>query len=159
MTMIHGAIVWLTDRRARIDQAIEILQRLVEEAAVTPAPQPTPRPRQKANGTPVKTKAATTPAAPQRPQTGSTAHAVAQLLKRAGPLSPREIRQAADMSSSEVWHALKVLSTRKLVTATGSTNDWRYQVASNFDVVWNGTKDRNGDAPSLVGDRVTRSAS
>lgn len=155
MTMILGAIAWLTERRQRIDQAIEILQQLVGETATPAAPAPV----RKTNGTPVKPKAAARQTASQRPQNGSTAHRVAKLLKSHGPLSPREIRQTADMTSTEVAHALKVLSTRKLVTSSGSTTNRRYEVAGNFDVIWSGTAERNGDAPSLLGDRAQRSAS
>lgn len=159
MTMILGAIAWLTDRRARIDQAIETLQQLAGETSVGAAPPPAHTPSRTMSGTPVKTKTAPSGRVPQRPQAGSTAHQIAQFLKRKGPQSPREIRQAAKMTSSQVGHALKVLSDRKLVTSTGQTNDRRYQLAPDFDVIWSGAAERAGDAPSLLGDRPQRSAS
>ena len=174
--MIHGAIAWLQEHRQRIDQALETLtvllaaqpaaaairedyERLTRacgDKATPAAPGATPR----ANGAQVARKVTRTPSPHQPPPEGGRAHQVASILKHAKkPLSPREIRTTGDMTSSQVGYGLQVLSEQKLVKATGTTNSRRYELAQPFHVVWNGTKERNGDAPSLLGDRVSRGAS
>lgn len=160
MTTVHCTIEYLAELRSVIDRALVSLKALVGTS--TPlaneeeAPPATLVARQQTNGTPVKPKAAPASATPQKPQTGSMAHQVAKVLKRKGPMSPREIRAVSDLTSSQVGYGLAALRQRKLVTAEGITNNRRYTLAPNFDVVWNGTKERNGEAPSLLAGRDSK---
>lgn len=162
VTIIHAAIAWLTERRTRIDQAIETLCQLVDadDLAHDEAPAAAPAPRQKTNGTAVKPQVSRRFAPHQPPVDGGRAHQVASILKSANkPLSPREIRESGDMTSSQVGYGLKVLTEQKLVKAEGATNARRYALTPKYAVVWSGSKERAGDAPSLIGDRTQRGVS
>ena len=142
MSAIQRAITELQHRRADLDHAIGLLQRIhaggrVAGAASSPA-DATPAP----------------PSDRDRALSLGTGAMGARALRAATkPLAKREIRQVTGVTSSQVDHAVQRLVKAGAVVAEGETTKRRYSVTAQFDVVWDGTRDRAGTVPSLVGTR------
>lgn len=106
-------------------------------AAATAAPRGRPRARAapaKRAATRGRRPAANAPAARKRPQRGSNARLIAEVLKGmpSGMAKPAEIRKALQedkgvaMAFTSIRHALGQLATRNEVTASEDGKIWRY---------------------------------
>jgi hypothetical protein len=126
------------------------------------------------------TPKAAKPAAPHSTVKGSGTEAIAGVLYAAGhPMTPLAIIQTSRMARYQVFKALKELVRARRVVARGQRRGRTYELATQlrpgavagtqaappvgppsangrrvppeaFDVAWNGTKERNGDAPSIL---------
>lgn len=100
--------------------------RVAKAPAVTKATKTAPQRRRRA--------AAKPPAAVRRPQRGTNAKLIAEVLQRmpSGTARPAEIRSALQrdkgvaMAFTSIRHALGQLATRNEVEATGDGRTWRY---------------------------------
>lgn len=94
---------------------------------------------------------------------------VLRFLRASGPIGARKIRAGLKLSESQFKGAVARLRDQHLVRLTGTRNSAKWSAAPNapgakqqatkangteFETVWDGTKDRHGEAPSLIGDRA-----
>jgi len=140
MSSIQGAIAELQDQRAfhdsaiaLIDDAIGLLQRINLDAGPAASP-----------------PEAAIPAPADSPSLGTVARVARVMRAATTPLAKHEICARGAVTSSQAGYALQRLADAGAVSATGSTTDRRYRATPEFDVVWDGAKDRAGTAPSLV---------
>jgi hypothetical protein len=172
MTAIDAAIVELEAHREHVCQAIRMLRRFAQ--VVEEAHEPTPNP--------VPDRAEDTP--PSEATPASPLVAIAEALRISGqPLRSIDLCARTALPRETVREGLRELVTRSVVRASGKTSARVYTMArprqgtaagtqaalsvgpspangtptrDAMTVVWNGTKERNGDAPSILPPRERR---
>jgi hypothetical protein len=178
MTAIDAAIVELEAHREHTAQLIAAMRRFaaIVETAHTPDVVTVPTPPTADNLPRPATRAATAAKADQ--VLPSEYARIIEALRRAGkPLSKSELTKAAKTTDYRLTLALKRLVTDTRVVAHGATSARVYTLANHtprsgpaagtpsgpaggsgpdprrspeFETVWNGTKERAGEAPTLL---------
>jgi hypothetical protein len=179
MSAIQAAIGELEARRAEIDQIIVRLKGLCEPAVVTdadrgrmvsaiqrmeplspvtvsgrgPAPSTNSIEPVRAGGAKVLPP-------------GSRLELVYQAVRKHGPASAVDIAEQLGIDRQGVSVALNTLKVRGMVTLRGRSTTAQWSIVARrpletastgeVEVVWNGTKERLGQAPSLAAARETR---
>ena len=185
MTAISAAIVELEAWREKLsrliadlrlhDRAIELSYPAKGDVAVPPPPRaaaPTAIVTARPHGS-SRSTAATPSATPPVRRNGRritalssavSSELVAALVATMRPMKTLELVAATKRPEHQVRAALKELVRARRVTKTGATNTLRYALPhvsakpkadDGLETVWNGTKERNGQAPPLSGARLS----
>jgi hypothetical protein len=177
MSLLAAALHELELRRDACSGAIESLRALVEfekrefrtitvSGEIAPVPRRSevrPERRTKAPAPPAPLKATPTPAASAKAGPGLPARILALLQARQGSMKSAEIVDALKAHPWPVKQALRELASQRLVALTGKTTSARWSAVESkahakpatddpvVETVWSGTKERTGEAPTLVG--------
>lgn len=179
MSAIEAALIELEAYRDLVAKTIEDLRRIARVIDRVHAPAAAlERPQSAATTSPARQRAAPPDAGHERQR-----QAVLAALKQAGgPVSLKELGTPGRMTGDQVKAVLVELVGERLVVKTGKTSGRRFSLkdaaplrpgsaagtqaappagpalaTDAVEVVWNGAKERTGQAPSILGPRELRS--
>lgn len=161
MIQIADMLAQLRAEQARLTAAIaalEVLARADAQAAPVMAPVPTRQPK-----TAKRAKPAQPPAPVVKPDTlkpGSPSARVRADLAKHGPSTTAALVTSTKLDAKQVLNALQRLRLAGLVSCSGARGSYVWSLVNPingrpsgstvaYETVWNGTKERNGDAPGL----------